>query len=364
VSSTNVPTMGSVRGSTALRRPPRRRSGRHRGRRIVLVMAVAVLALVAAGTFYVLHEVQHINANIARTDPFAGLTDRPSPGAAGTQNFLLIGSDSRDGSLPANSSPLEVAKTGGQRSDTLILLHLDSSHQHAYLISIPRDSYVVVPAAGPWDGGRNKINSAFAYGGAKLTVRTVEGFSGVRIDHVVLINFAGFQKMTDALGGVDVRIDRTVYDPRSLRTFRAGVNHLDGKAALDYVRQRYNLPRGDFDREQRQQQFLKVLLQKATDTGTLTDPRKLTAFLDAASRSIIVDRQLSVGSTALAFRKLRAGRLTFVTTPNVGSVDVPGAGSVVRIDHDKALALFDAVRNDTLGTWLKHNPANNVTSGA
>ncbi len=329
-----------------------------------MIVALLLIALVAGVVFTVLREVQHINANIARTDPFSGLTGRPSPGAKGAENFLLVGSDSRDGSLPANSSPLEVAKTGGQRSDTLILLHLDRAHQHAYLISIPRDSYVVVPAGGPWDGGRNKINSAFAYGGAKLTVRTTEGFTGVRLDHIVLINFAGFQKMTDALGGVDVRVDRTVYDPRSLRTFRAGVNYLNGAAALDYVRQRYNLPRGDFDREQRQQQFLRVLLQKATDTGTLANPKKLTGFLDAASRSIIVDNDLSVSKTAVAFRRLRADKLTFVTTPNVGSQNVPGAGSVVRIDHDKALALFEAVRNDTMVDWLRANPANDVTSGA
>jgi LCP family protein required for cell wall assembly len=348
-----------TRGSSAIGGPPRR----HRRRRIALVVLLLLAAVVAGIVLTVVREVRHIDANIARTDPFAGLTGRPAAGAKGTQNFLLIGSDSRDGSLPANSSPLEVAKTGGQRSDTLILLHLDRAHDHAYLISIPRDSYVVVPAGGPWDGGRTKINAAFAYGGAKLTVRTVEGFTDVRIDHVVLINFAGFQKMTDALGGVDVRVDKTVYDPRSLRTFRAGVNHLDGKAALDYVRQRYNLPRGDFDREQRQQQFLLVLLKKATDTGTLANPKKLTAFLDAASRSIIVDKQLSVSKTAVAFRGLRASKLTFVTTPNVGSQNVPGAGSVVRIDRDKALALFDAVRKDTLPDWLRSNPANVVTSG-
>ncbi len=362
MSSSHPPTVApprGARGSTSAGGHPRR----HRARRIAFVVCLLVIAVAAGLIFTVLHEVQSINANIARTDPFAGLTNRPPAGAKGTQNFLLIGSDSRDGSLPANSSPLDVAKTGGQRSDTLILLHLDRSHGHGYLISIPRDSYVVVPPGGPWNGGRTKINSAFAYGGARLTVQTVEGFTGVRIDHVVLINFAGFQKMTDALGGVDVRIDRTVYDPRSLRTFRAGVNHLDGKAALDYVRQRYNLPRGDFDREQRQQQFLRVLLQKATDTGTLTNPKKLTSFLDAASRSIIVDKELSVSKTAVAFRNLRASKLAFVTTPNIGSQNVAGAGSVVRIDHDKALALFDAVRNDTLVPWLKRNPANDVTTG-
>lgn len=356
-----MPTVASSRGpggSFSVGPPRRRRRGR-----IALIVVLVLLAIVAGVAFTVLREVQHINANIARTDPFAGLTDRPSAGADGTENFLLVGSDSRDGSLPANSSPLEVAKTGGQRSDTLILLHLNKAHDHAYLISLPRDSYVNVPAGGPWSGGRTKINAAFAYGGARLTVQTVEGFTGVRLDHVVLINFAGFQKMTDALGGVDVRIDKTVYDPRSLRTFRAGVNHLDGKAALDYVRQRYNLPRGDFDREQRQQQFLRVLLQKATDSGTLANPKKLTSFLDAASRSIIVDKQLSVSSTAVAFRGLRASKLTFVTTPNLGSENVAGAGSVVRIDHDKAVALFEAVRNDTLVDWLKTNPANNVTTG-
>ena len=305
-----------------------------------------------------------LTSNLATTAAIAG-----GDAKDGATDILLVGMDSRTDAQgkPLSAQERQMLRAGDVAStntDTIILLRIPNNGSSATGISIPRDSYVVVPAGGPWDGGRNKINSAFAYGGAKLTVRTTEGFTGVRLDHIVLINFAGFQKMTDALGGVDVRVDRTVYDPRSLRTFRAGVNYLNGAAALDYVRQRYNLPRGDFDREQRQQQFLRVLLQKATDTGTLANPKKLTGFLDAASRSIIVDNDLSVSKTAVAFRRLRADKLTFVTTPNVGSQNVPGAGSVVRIDHDKALALFEAVRNDTMVDWLRANPANDVTSGA
>ena len=340
---------------------PKRRSGRRRAVQIVAVVLAFILAAVAGVAFAAYRQVQNFNEDVGRTDPFAGLTNRPGSGVVGAQNFLLIGSDSRDNKLPGRATAEEIARNGGQRADTVILMHVNAAHNRAYLISIPRDAYVPVPAHGSWGGGRTRISSAFHFGGAGLMVQTVEGVTGVKIDHVVLINFAGFKKMTDALGGVDVVVAKTTYDPERRMTFRAGVNHLDGNAALIYVRQRKGLPNGDFDRMKRQQQFIMALLKKATETGTLANPRKLSAFLDATSDAVIVDRDLSVGKTAVQFRHLRAQNLTFITTPNVGSVTVGGA-SVVRLDRPKALALFTAVKNDTVDEWLKTNPPNNVTT--
>jgi LCP family protein required for cell wall assembly len=340
-------------------RPVRPRWGR-----IALVVGVfvALIALFIGG--YGLYYVNSLDDKVKRDDPFAQITgDRPVKLVSGAQNILVLGSDSRDGTAynPDDQSST-TATVSGERSDAIMLMHVSADHKKAYLVSIPRDTYVFIPEYKGNGGYKAKINAAFAWGGAALTVRTVEGFTGVKIDHVAKIDFNGFQKMTDAVGGVDVTVDKTVFDPRSKRTFQAGVNHLDGKMALDYVRQRYGLPRGDFDRVQRQQIFLRALMQKATTTGTLTNPAKLKSFLDATAESVTVDKGLSVKDMALQFRKLRADDLAFVTTPNLGSSTV-GGQSVVLSDKAKASALFEAVNNDKVAEWLVANPANNVTKG-
>lgn len=352
----------TVRTPAAQQRGPGRPAAapRRRGRagKIVLVVLVLLLAAAAGVGYRLVSTVTQFNAKVGRTDPFSGLTNRPGAGVKGAQNFLLIGSDSRDNRLPA-----QATNSGGQRSDSLILFHVNRAHSKAYMISIPRDSYVYVPPGGPWQGGRTKINAAFAYGGPRLVVQTVEGFTGVRIDHVIMINFAGFKKMTDAVGGVDVVVNKTVTDPETHATFHQGVNHLNGDAALLYVRQRHGLPGGDFDRVKRQQQFMRALLATATAKGTLANPGKLSALLDATADAIVVDKDLSMGKTAVAFRNLKTSDLSFITTPNLGTGRVDGA-SVVLIDKVKASALFESVTSDTVDQWLKTNPGNIVTSGA
>jgi LCP family protein required for cell wall assembly len=308
--------------------------------------------------------VNSLDDQLKRTDAFAGITgDRPPKVVSGALNILVLGSDSRDGTAfnPKDRSST-TATVPGERSDTIMLLHVPAKQDKAQIISIPRDTYVFVPRYKGYGGRKTKINSAFAWGGIPLTVRTVEGFTGVKIDHVVKVDFNGFKAMTDAVGGVDVQVSKTVTDPRSKRTFKQGVNHLDGNAALDYVRQRYGLARGDFDRVQRQQIFMRALMQKATDTGTLTNPAKLKAFLDASVDAITVDKDFSLKDMALQFRKLRPGDLSFITTPNRGSENIGGT-SVVVADKAKASALFDAVNNDKVDEWLKANPANNATGG-
>jgi LCP family protein required for cell wall assembly len=340
-------------------RPVRPRWGRIA---LVLVGFLAILGLFVAG--YGFYYVNSLDDKVKRDDPFAQITgDRPPKVVDGALNILVLGSDSRDGAaFNPNDKSSTTATVAGERADTIMLLHVPESHDKAQLISIPRDTYVFVPEYKGNGGYKAKINAAYAWGGAGLTVRAVEGFTGVKIDHVAKIDFNGFQKMTDALGGVTVNVDKTVYDPRSKRTFKAGPNELDGAEALDYVRQRYNLPRGDFDRVQRQQIFLRALMQKATDSGTLTNPVKLKNFLDATAGALTVDKGMSLKDMALQFRKLRSDDLTFLTTPNQGSAQVNGQ-SVVLADKEKASALFEAVKNDTVDEWLAANPPNNATTG-
>jgi len=350
VSTTTVPpTRRTVVGGRSQRR--------RRLRRTLIVLGLVALLVVVAVVALVARQTAHYNANIDRVDAFSGLTNRPPAGPDGSQNILIIGSDSRDGTLPGSSNPLKIAQTGGQRSDTLILMHVTADHQHAYLISIPRDSYVNIPAGGPWNGGRNKVNAAFAYGGTKLVVQTVEGLTGDRIDHVVEINFSGFAAMTNALGGVNINVPIDSYDSYRQKTWHKGEQHMNGATALLYVRQRAGLPGGDFDRIKHQQQFIGALMDKATSTGTLTNPVKLNNFLDAATKAILVDKQMSVSDEVVTLKNLRRSDLTYVTTPHSDqTVREPIAGISVILDKTNASALFQAVTDDDVGSWLKSNP--------
>ncbi len=318
-------------------------------------IALLVLVLVLGGGAWLYG--RNLNSRLGRTDPFAGIAKgRPAKTVDGAINMLLLGSDSRD--------PDNKAKGGSARTDTIMLLHVPANHQKVYLISIPRDLYVYIPQSqlNPEYGNtREKVNAAFAWGGLPLMVQTVEGFTGVRIDHLALIDFGGFQEVVDALGGVDMNIEpaagggpvKSIHKP--FRTFRPGMNHLNGAEALDYVRQRYQFAEGDFARMRHQQQFLKAIMSKASSSGTLSNPFKLTSFLDAVTKAVTADNDFSLTGTALQFRNIRSSDLTFLTSPNTGSATV-GGESVVLSDKTRALSLYQAVSKDTMADWVAKNP--------
>ena len=332
---------------------PPRRGPRPRWGRIALVGA-AVLVVVMLGVTSCLYLYgKSLDDDLARTDPFSAIRgDRPAKTANGAVNMLLLGSDSRDPDKPQGDD------NGPARTDTIIVMHIPASHDQAYLVSIPRDLYVNVPKTpdGRLGGHRAKINAAYAWGGLPLLVQTVEGFTGVRMDHVVVIDFAGFKEVTDALGGVDLNIERdikSIHPP--YRTFKKGVQHLNGDEALDYVRQRYQFPDGDFARVRHQQEFLKALMDKAVSTGTVTNPAKLNAFLQAATDAMTVDKEFSLVDMALQFRGLRSDKLTFMTSPYTGTDTINGE-SVVLSDRAKASTLYQAMAEDKLAEWTRANP--------
>jgi anionic cell wall polymer biosynthesis LytR-Cps2A-Psr (LCP) family protein len=169
--------------------------------------------------------------------------------------------------------------------------------------------------------------------------------------HLAFIDFGGFQQVTDALGGVDMYIDQTITSIHTGHVFTQGNQHLNGAEALDYVRQRYQFPDGDITREKHQQMFLKAVLDKAASSGTLTNPLKLNAFLQAITKTVIVDKDLSLPSMALQFRGLRSSDLTFFTSPFSGFDTIDGQ-SVVVADQDKDAALYTAVANDQVGGYV------------
>ena len=197
-----------------------------------------------------------------------------------------------------------------------------------------------------------KINAAYAWGGAPLAVQTVERFTGVRVDHVLVLDFGGFAQVVDALGGLDLTVDQTItsiFPPH--RVYPRGRHHFTGAQALDYVRQRYQYADGDFTRERHQQEFLRALLNLAADSGVLADPVRLNDFLQSITRSITVDQGFDLVDTALSLRDLRSDDLTFLTSPYLGT-GWAGGQSVVLPDPVRAGALYRAVGTDTVAAYL------------
>ncbi|MDI5939961.1 LCP family protein, partial [Micromonospora sp. DH15] len=183
-----------------------------------------------------------------------------------------------------------------------------------------------------------------------------ECFTDVRIDNVMAIDFAGFKQVTDALGGVDLKVERSITSiHKPFRKFTKGTMHMNGAEALDWIRQRKQFPDGDFARMRHQQEFLKALMDKAASTGTLTNPKKLNAFLQSVTDAVTVDQGFSLVDMALQFRSLRGENLIFVTSPNSGSDTINGE-SVVVSDREKALAMYQAMTADKMAEWVKANP--------
>jgi LCP family protein required for cell wall assembly len=328
---------------------PRRRAP-YKHRRLARVLSwiavVTSIAVVAASGFgYAVF--RYYDGRIPNLSlPIPG--HRPAHVGGKAENFLLVGSDSRDGMTKAELQRAATQFTPGRRSDTIILVHLSADRQHVTLLSFPRDSYVTIPAHGTEQEHMGKINTAFSEGGPVLTIQTVERLTGVRIDHYIEVNFAGFQRLVDAVDGVDVCLPTAVREPFSGINLPAGHSRIKGAQALAFVRQRHGLPRGDLDRIQRQQQFLGALLRRATSLGVLLNPFKLKGFLDVATKSLQVDDKLGFGdmkSLALAMKGLDPHRVAFVTAP-VDRLAMRNRQSVVLLDDVAGPPLYQAIARD------------------
>ena len=266
---------------------------------------------------------------------------------AGT-NWLLVGSDSREGLTKAERKELHTGKDeGSQRTDTLMVIHIDDSGKPT-LVSLPRDSYVTIPAHVALDGSsiedrKNKINTAYGKGGAPLLVETVERNTGLHIDHYMEVGFKGIRDITDAVGGVNMCVPADVTDQNSGLNLLAGCQELDGKNALAYVRMRYADPKGDLGRIERQQQFLSSVMKKVATPAVLLNPISMWKLVDAGTASVNVgegDSVMDVSSLAQAMRGLSNGNGTLTTVP-VSQTDAnTAAGSSVIWDDAAARELF------------------------
>ncbi|GAA1848775.1 LCP family protein [Pseudonocardia alni subsp. carboxydivorans] len=322
-----------------------------RGRRVLVALLAVVLVLLLAVAGTVAYLTSSIGGGISRIpDAFRGIDAGSRPASFGGTTFLLVGTDSRSSEPTTGSDATPGVDAGSQRSDVIMLGTLAPDGEHGSVVSIPRDSWVEIPGR-----GKNKINAAYAFGGAPLLIETVENLTGVRVDHFGVIDFAGFTSLVDSVGGIDVTVARATSNAGV--DFTAGENHLDGGEALAYVRQRYGLPNGDIDRAARQQNAIRALLEKVQEKAS-TDPAALYAFATSVGDAVSVDDSLSntgLVQLALENRNLRGSGVAFVTAP-VAGLGREGAQSVVYLDDGRAADLWDAVRNGSVAQYADLNP--------
>ncbi|WP_127129551.1 LCP family protein [Georgenia sp. SYP-B2076] len=312
--------------ATPLARPAR---ARRRRRPITVILTVLLIAAIAwpAGLLI------WANGKINHTDALSG-----APNTAGT-TYLIAGSDSRaDGTIPDG--------TQGQRSDSIMVLQKPRSGP-ASLISLPRDTFVEIPGY-----GMNKLNASYSLGGAPLLVETVEKLTGLTVDHYVQIGMGGVQQVVDAVGGVELCLDRNVEDPLSNLYWTAGCHVADGATALAFARNRHGDPMGDLGRAERQRQVVGAVVKKVATPVTLVDPARQLALVDAGTAALTVDEDsniLDLGRLALAFRAA-TGPDGIVGAPPIASLDYRpgGIGSAVLLDENKAPDFFTRMRDGRL----------------
>ncbi|HEV7203293.1 MAG TPA: LCP family protein [Jatrophihabitans sp.] len=353
----------------ARHRHPRRATSRARAARRGVEAVAAVVSLVLfVGSAIAWYNYRALDSGI-KSIHIDGLGGPVTPGDGGSgparpagkdQNILIVGDDSRAGLTAAEGRKLSTGTAQGTTStDTLLLVHVPADGSRSTLISIPRDSYVDIPGH-----PRAKINAAYADGyyytdgattpaqrqaaGVDLLVATVKKLTGVPIDHYVQIGFAGFEKVVTAIGGIDVNLCHAVDDTVAYNREHggnggsgfvspAGLHHLDPVRALQFVRQRHNLPGigDDLGREKRQRYFLSAAFQQVLSARILLDPLKLNDTVQAIAGAFVKDDGFSLVSFAQQMASLSAGGITGATVPTGGAQDVSGVGSVLMVDPAK-----------------------------
>ncbi|MEV6927734.1 LCP family protein [Dactylosporangium sp. NPDC051485] len=357
-----------------------------------LVVLGALMMMLAGGAFVTKNLlVGYVTSNVQQDDLIIPAAEQQGRHVtiSGAKTILLVGIDPRPDQDPSEAI----------RSDSIIIVHIPADHRSAYLISIPRDTWVRIPEFNNgrtrYNGGHDKINAAFAEGGLKLTgkdqrrygmsllANTIEENWGLTFDAAAIIDFAGFTKVVEVLGGVDMYVDqetRSVHVGHDAKgetkvpyiqrfnssggtdlipiagvtpqTYHVGYQHLEPWQALDYVRQRDTLPNSDYDRQRHQQQFIKALFREIASRDVLIDPGKLKKVLDVVGQSMTIDSGgIGLQDWIFAMKGIGADTLLTVKSNNGTfheSAKQPGAEAL----DDNTLALLQAVRSNTVEQFL------------
>ncbi|WP_435193519.1 LCP family protein [Streptomyces sp. NRRL F-5630] len=305
------------------------------------IVVVAALVVTTVSTYF------WADGKIRREVDLSKVIDRPSEGK-GT-NYLIVGSDSREGMSQEDKKRLHTGSAEGKRTDSMMILH--TGDNGTTMISLPRDSNVTIPSFKGSDSGKmytargaNKLNAAYAFDGPELLVRTIEYNTGLHIDHYAEIGFGGFASIVDAVGGVEMDIPKGFKDKKSGADFKAGKQTLDGEQALAFVRTRYALPGSDLDRTKNQQKFLAALAHQVATPSTVLNPFKLYPVMGSGLDSLVVDKDMSLWNLASMFWAMKG-----VTGGDGKQMNMPIAGSVggnLAWDMPKVKQLVDELKND------------------
>ncbi|MFF3614681.1 LCP family protein [Streptomyces sp. NPDC002580] len=336
--------------------PPRQKGDRRRPRgtrsKALLVTAwtaagIVVLGGTGAGYLYF-----KLNGNLKNVDINQALgSDRPIKVDNGSENILVLGSDTRSG---GNKKLGGGTDDGSARSDTAMIVHVYKGHKKASVVSVPRDTLVERPSCVDAEGVRHAaasgamFNSAYSTGGAACAVKTVESMTGIRMDHYIEVDFSGFQKLIDDLGGVTVTTTKAISDRESHLHLAAGSHNLDGKQALGLVRTRHGVGDGsDLGRIQLQQAFMKALVDRVKHIGILSNPKNLYDLADTATKTVTTDSDIGsvtdLASFAGGLKGIGSSHMTMVTMPVQYD---PADGNRVLVDKKKAELVWKALKAD------------------
>ncbi|KAB1143890.1 LytR family transcriptional regulator [Streptomyces luteolifulvus] len=310
--------------------------------KVTTITLVTVLVVTTVATYF------WADSKLNREVDLSKVIDRPEAGE-GT-NYLIVGSDSREGMSAEDKKKLHTGSAEGKRTDSMMILHVGDNGDT--LISLPRDSDVEIPSFVGSESGKTykgtgrhtKLNAAYAEDGPELLVRTVEFNTGLYIDHYVEIGFAGFANIVDAVGGVEIDIPKAFKDKKSGADFQAGKQTLNGEESLAFVRTRYAFARSDLDRTKNQQKFLAALANQVATPGTLLNPFKLYPTMGAGLDSLIVDKDMSLYNLASMFFAMKG-----VNSGDGKSMNMPISGSSggnLVWDKAKVKTLVSQLKND------------------
>jgi LCP family protein required for cell wall assembly len=310
-------------------------SGRRwlRPRRIIAIIGalLALLIVAVAGTYF------YLNSQLIRRNVLVNYAGRPAVSAG--QNWLIAGSDSRQGLTARQERQLATGHDiGGHRSDTVMILHMPSNGGRPVLVSLPRDSYVPIPGY-----GSNKINAAYSFGGPRLLAETVQNITGLRIDHYMEIGFGGFVRVVNAVGGVDMCIKEPLNDPAAGLHVKRGCQTLDGAQALGYVRSRHLFANQDLQRIEDQRLFMKALLKKMTSAGVMLNPFAAVPAALGAADTLTVDQGTNLYQL---LRVAFALRNPETTTVPIATGETLAVGDVLIWNHAQATQLFNDLKDD------------------
>jgi LCP family protein required for cell wall assembly len=320
---------------------------------VVAVLTTTMLVLGAAGGWLYYLDSSFKPATVALTVPEE---DRPPKNTGEDLNILLAGADNGTGKSIAEEIAAGTWSPGEHRSDTIMVLHVPAHRQKAFLISIPRDSYVEIYDENGTPTGKAKINAAFSNHGPSGYVATVEQLTGLRMDHLAIMDWDGFKDLSTAVGGVEVCIPETFTDESQDIVWEEGCQKLKGQEALAYVRTRYGLENGDFDRIKRQQNFMRALMGTVLEDESRSGVSGITDALRAVTENLTVDEDWEteeIRKLALSMRGLETDDVTFLTAPLKRYDTTEDGQSVVILDQSQNEVLWRTVENDKVAKYLR-----------